>query len=50
MGNGQKDLFFHLRNLSNVRFDELQVGDSMEFDVATGEKGPFAENVVRVEE
>lgn len=40
-----KDLFFHSTDLSGVTFDELQVGATVEFDVAEGEKGPSAKNV-----
>ena len=40
-----KDLFFHSTDLSGVTFDELQVGASVTFDVAEGEKGPSAKNV-----
>lgn len=40
-----KDLFFHSKELNGVTFDELQVGATVTFDVADGEKGPFAKNV-----
>lgn len=40
-----KDLFFHSNDLSGVRFDELQVGASVTFDVVDGEKGQSAKNV-----
>ena len=40
-----KDLFFHSTDLSGVTFDELQVGASVTFDVAEGEKGQSAKNV-----
>lgn len=44
--NGEsKDLFFHSSELKNCRFNELRVGDVLEFDVSTGEKGPFATNI-----
>ena len=42
-----KDLFFHSKELVGVTFDELQVGDAVTFDVAQGDKGPFAKNVKR---
>lgn len=45
---GQKDLFFHSKDLSGIRFDELRTGDEVEFDIGEGPKGPFATNVARV--
>jgi CspA family cold shock protein len=43
-----KDLFFHSKDLSGVTFDELQVGDTVEFDVEDSSKGPNAKNVKRI--
>jgi CspA family cold shock protein len=42
-----RDLFFHSQDLVGVTFDELQVGDTVTFDVIEGEKGPRAKNVKR---
>ena len=42
-----KDLFFHSKELKDVTFPELKVGDSVTFDVVDGEKGPAATNVAR---
>lgn len=42
-----KDLFFHSKDLSGVTFEELKEGDTLSFDVATGDKGDFAQNVTR---
>ncbi len=42
-----KDLFFHSKELQGVTFDELKVGDTLQFEVADGEKGPSAVNVSR---
>ena len=42
-----KDLFFHSKELSGVTYDELKVGDMVQFEVANGEKGPSATNVSR---
>ena len=42
-----KDLFFHSKELQGVTFDELQVGDTVTFEVVNGEKGPAATNVSR---
>lgn len=47
MGEGQRDLFFHARSLEGVRFEDLNVGDELEFEMAQGEKGPNATNVRR---
>lgn len=49
MGSGQKDMFFHARNLRGVSYDELQIGDELKFDVEEGDKGPFAVNVERAD-
>lgn len=42
-----KDLFFHSKDLVGITFDELKVGDTLNFEVAQGEKGPSAKNVTR---
>ncbi len=42
-----KDLFFHSNDLKGVTFDELQVGDTVTFEIVNGEKGPSAKNVTR---
>ncbi len=49
VGGGKKDMFFHSKELRDVHFDELKVGDGLEFDVEEGQKGPFATNVRLVE-
>ncbi|MEX0672943.1 MAG: cold shock domain-containing protein [Candidatus Paceibacterota bacterium] len=43
-----KDLFFHADQLQGVTYDELNEGDTVEFEVAETEKGPSASNVTRV--
>ena len=45
MGQGKKDLFFHTKNLRNVNFEDLKVGDELEFDIDEGPKGAFATNI-----
>lgn len=44
----EKDLFFHSKDLVDVTFDEIQVGDTVTFEVVSGEKGLSAKNVRRV--
>lgn len=44
----QKDLFFHSNDLQGVTFDEIQVGDTVNFEVVNGDRGPSAKNVTRV--
>jgi len=43
-----KDLFVHYTGIKGDGFKNLQEGESVEFDVADGEKGPKAVNVVIV--
>jgi CspA family cold shock protein len=43
-----KDLFFHSKDLVGVMFDQLKVGDTVNFEVTDGPKGPAATNVTRV--
>ena len=43
-GNG-KDVFFHMSALQGVDFDDLTEGQSVEFEIGSGPKGPRAENV-----
>ena len=40
-----QEYFFHQSGLQGVGFDELREGQSVEFDVGQGPKGPRAENV-----
>ncbi len=46
----KKDLFFHLRELRNCSFEDLKVGDKLEFDVEQGEKGAYATNIDRIDD
>jgi CspA family cold shock protein len=46
--SGDKDLFFHSKNLQGVEFDELQEGQRVSFTEGRGPKGPCAENVTLV--
>jgi cold shock protein len=43
----EKDLFFHSNDLNGVTFDEIQVGDTVTFEIVDGQKGPSAKNVTR---
>ena len=42
-----KDLFFHAKELQGVTFDELNVGDTVTFEVGQSDKGENAVNVSR---
>lgn len=44
----EQDMFFHMSNLENVRFDELREGQRVSFVVGEGPKGPRAENVRKI--
>ncbi|MFE3268075.1 cold-shock protein [Streptomyces sp. NPDC059215] len=44
---GGPDVFAHYSNISGNGFRELVEGESVTFDVAQGQKGPQAENIVR---
>jgi CspA family cold shock protein len=46
-GEGGKEFFFHQSAIYGEGIDNLREGDSVEFDVAEGPKGPRAENVRR---
>jgi cold shock protein len=39
------DLFFHMSSLQGVRYEDLQEGQSVEYQAGTGPKGPRAESV-----
>ena len=43
-----KDLFFHHKELTGVTYDELKVGDMVQFEICEGMKGPAAANVQRL--
>jgi CspA family cold shock protein len=46
-GEGGKEFFFHQSAIYGEGIDNLREGDSVEFDVGEGPKGPRAENVRR---
>ena len=39
------DLFFHSSSVEGTTFEELQEGQTVEYEVGHGPKGPCAENV-----
>ena len=41
----EKDIFFHMKALKGVRFDDLQEGQKVRYTEGQGPKGPCAENV-----
>ena len=46
--NGERDCFVHYSALQRQGFKTLTEGETVEFDLVQGEKGPAAENVARV--
>ena len=47
--DGTKDLFVHHSAIQGQGFKSLAEGERVEFDVVQGQKGPAAENVVRLD-
>lgn len=46
IANGtERDMFFHSSALEGVRFEELQEGQRVSYEVGQGPKGPRAEHV-----
>jgi CspA family cold shock protein len=46
--DGSKDLFVHHSAIQGSGYKSLDEGESVEFDVVQGQKGPAAENVTRL--
>jgi cold shock protein len=46
---GGADLFLHHTAIKQQAVKTLREGDAVEFDVADGEKGPVAQNVVKID-
>lgn len=45
---GTSDLFFHSNELQGVAFNDLKVGDAVQFEIGESPKGPNAVKVSRV--
>ena len=46
--DGAKDVFVHHTAIQGQGFKSLAEGEKVEFDVVQGQKGPAAENLVKV--
>ncbi len=46
--DGEKDVFCHHTAIQSDGFRSLSEGERVEFDVVQGQKGPAAENVVKL--
>ena len=46
--NGTKDVFVHHSAIQGQGFKSLAEGERVEFEVVQGQKGPAAENVVKL--
>lgn len=46
--DGEKDCFVHHSAIRSEGFKSLTEGDRVEFEVVQGQKGPSAENVVKL--
>jgi len=47
--DGEKDVFVHHSAIQGEGFKTLAEGQRVEFDVVQGQKGPAAENVVKLD-
>ncbi|HEY9429084.1 MAG TPA: cold-shock protein, partial [Gemmatimonadaceae bacterium] len=45
--NGSKDCFVHYSAIQGNGFKTLAEGESVEFEIVDGQKGPAAENVTK---
>lgn len=46
--SGSSDIFFHSNELQGVAFNDLKVGDAVQFEIGDSPKGPNAIKVSRV--
>ena len=44
----EKDLFFHMNELVNVKIEDLREGDKVSFEIGESEKGPNAIKVSKI--
>ncbi len=45
---GEKDCFVHFSAIQGDGFKSLAEGDRVEFDIVDGQKGPAAQNVIKI--
>jgi CspA family cold shock protein len=45
--DGEKDVFAHYAEIQSEGFKTLKEGESVEFEVVNGEKGPKAVNIMK---
>ena len=46
--DGEGDVFVHFSAIEEEGFKSLQKGESVEFDIVSGDRGPQASNVVKI--
>ncbi|HHU62534.1 MAG: cold shock domain-containing protein [Bacillota bacterium] len=46
--DGEGDVFVHFSAIEEEGFKSLQEGESVEFDIVSGDRGPQASNVVKI--
>lgn len=49
MDGEEKDCFVHYSSIQGDGFRSLTEGDRVQFDMVMGQKGPSAENVVKID-